>query len=210
MNKLVQLIAAVCVVYLLPLWSRQHAMLSPALILASLGGILLLLVQPAVSVKEIKKNQSSDRHSATMIMLMGALAHVLPVLEWRLRSFPWPTTIQLVGMGILAAGLAFRFYSIRILGRHFTATVQVHEDHALVTSGPYSKIRHPSYLGSLLAIVGHAFLLAAPISAAGAALLMLLVYRRRILLEEAALRHKLGDTYNQYALRTSRLVPHMW
>ena len=115
-----------------------------------------------------------------------------------------------MGLGILAAGLAFRFYSIHVLGRHFTATVQVEDDHALVTCGPYAKIRHPSYLGSLLAIVGHALVLAAPLSATAAMFLMLLAYRRRIVLEEAVLRHKLGDIYAEYTLRTNRLVPYVW
>jgi protein-S-isoprenylcysteine O-methyltransferase Ste14 len=118
--------------------------------------------------------------------------------------------MQTIGLGLVGAGLALRFCAIWVLGRFFTATVQVSANQALVTRGPYSRVRHPSYLGSLAAITGHALVLGAPVSAAGAALAMFLVYWRRMAVEEAALCEALGTTYTEYRARTHRLIPGVW
>lgn len=210
MMKIVKLLIAICIVYVTPLVSSPHAMLSPPLLLAAAGAALLFLVQPNISKREIREHQMTDRHSATTILLAGVLVHMLPVIEWQTRGFPWPSPPQVVGLALLAAGLGLRFYAIRVLGRYFTATVQVQFGQALITRGPYARIRHPSYLGALVAIAGHAVLLGAPISAAAAVALMFFVYRRRILLEEAALRDGLGPIYRDYESRTDRLVPRLW
>jgi protein-S-isoprenylcysteine O-methyltransferase len=103
-----------------------------------------------------------------------------------------------------------RFYAIRVLGRFFTATVQIQADHRLVTRGPYSRIRHPSYLGALAAFAGHALLLFAPLCAFVVTIGMFLVYRQRIQLEEAVLQESLGAVYGDYQSKTTRLLPGVW
>ncbi|EIN13089.1 hypothetical protein PUNSTDRAFT_141591 [Punctularia strigosozonata HHB-11173 SS5] len=58
------------------------------------------------------------------------------------------------------ASCAFRVWAFRVLGKHFTFELTVPEDHTLVTSGPYSWVRHPSYtglLGNVIAITVCAF-----------------------------------------------------
>ena len=56
----------------------------------------------------------------------------------RVRPFlpaglPWPT----VGLGIFAAGVLLRWWSIWHLGRFFTVNVAVAADHRVVDTGPY-------------------------------------------------------------------------
>jgi protein-S-isoprenylcysteine O-methyltransferase Ste14 len=208
--KVITLVVALCIVYVPPLASTPKAIVSPPLVLAALGGALLLYLQPSISKDEVREHRSSDRHSATLILSAGVLVHILPVVEWRLRGFPWPRTEQIVGLILLTAGIAFRCYAIRILGPFFTATVRVQVGQSLVARGPYCKIRHPSYLGALIAIEGHALLLDASIAAVVAIVLMFFVYRRRIALEEAALLEGLGAQYREYQSRTQRLVPGLW
>ncbi|TFK58140.1 hypothetical protein BDN72DRAFT_782467, partial [Pluteus cervinus] len=41
-----------------------------------------------------------------------------------------------------------------ILGRHFTPELSIHQDHKLVTIGPYAYVRHPSYAAAVFAGVG--------------------------------------------------------
>jgi len=54
---------------------------------------------------------------------------------------------------VISAGL-LRFQCYRTLGRFFTFVVSIRKGHQLVTTGPYSIVRHPSYAASLLITIG--------------------------------------------------------
>ncbi len=60
------------------------------------------------------------------------------------------------GLGVLLmlAGVAFRSYAIRALGRSFTFDVMAREGQPACEARPYRFIRHPGYAGTLLTIVG--------------------------------------------------------
>ncbi|RDX41662.1 ICMT-domain-containing protein [Lentinus brumalis] len=57
------------------------------------------------------------------------------------------------------AGGLIRVWCHRTLGRLFTWEMAVLDEHKLVTTGPYSFVRHPSYTGWLLVIAGNFVLL---------------------------------------------------
>ncbi|KAI0034104.1 hypothetical protein K488DRAFT_46227 [Vararia minispora EC-137] len=59
--------------------------------------------------------------------------------------FGWLTT--------LASGI-LRDSCYKTLGRMFTYEITLREGHQLVTSGPYNYVRHPSYSGVVLGVVG--------------------------------------------------------
>ena len=57
---------------------------------------------------------------------------------------------------MVAAGIAFAVWARHYLGRNWSGTVTVKQDHELIRSGPYRLVRHPIYTGLLLAILGTA------------------------------------------------------
>jgi protein-S-isoprenylcysteine O-methyltransferase Ste14 len=92
----------------------------------------------------------------------------------------------------MLAGMAFRFYSMSLLGRFFTYQVAVHTGQTVVESGPYRFIRHPSYTGGLITLAGLGLALGN-----WAGLLAILTctgtgYAYRMYVEEAALGSGLG------------------
>jgi protein-S-isoprenylcysteine O-methyltransferase Ste14 len=110
------------------------------------------------------------------------------------------------GIALMVVGLAFRWYSIRVLGKSFTYVVHTRPDQQVVEKGPYRWIRHPSYTGALLTIIGVLLALTNPLSFLGL-ILPLAGYAYRIRIEESALVRDLGEPYVDYMRRTKRLVP---
>ncbi|EGN92618.1 hypothetical protein SERLA73DRAFT_190798 [Serpula lacrymans var. lacrymans S7.3] len=63
----------------------------------------------------------------------------------------------LIGTCCLLVGNLIRTQCYRALGKMFTFELSIRKTHELVTSGPYSVVRHPSYTGATFAIAGIAF-----------------------------------------------------
>jgi len=127
-----------------------------------------------------------------------------------IRSFDIGTfsgIVQYIGLGLFAAGIALREWSVFILGKHFTVRVQVREKAKLITQGPYNYIRHPSYTGSLLILTGASLAVGTWPGAIFALTANLIAYRYRIQVEEKALQEAFGSDYEEYRRRTWKLFP---
>jgi protein-S-isoprenylcysteine O-methyltransferase Ste14 len=114
--------------------------------------------------------------------------------------------IRWFGVVLFTIGGALRIYPVFVLGRRFSGLVAIQPGHALVTSGVYGVIRHPSYLGLLINSLGWALAFR---SGVGVLLTALIVppLLARIRAEEALLRSQFGAGYDAYRRRTSRLLP---
>jgi protein-S-isoprenylcysteine O-methyltransferase len=109
-----------------------------------------------------------------------------------------------------ALGLALRAWSIALLGRFFTVDVAIRHDHALVTHGPYARVRHPSYTGLLIMFAALGVAFENYVSIAVLLVPIVLALARRISVEERALAGAFGDDWTAYAARTRRLVPFIY
>ena len=80
----------------------------------------------------------------------------------------------------------------------------------MITGGPYRVIRHPSYAGILLAVMGLGLFIGNWLSLASLTIAVAcgLVFRIRV--EERVLLQNLGDDYRCYAATYKRLVPFIW
>ncbi|KAF9480370.1 hypothetical protein BDN70DRAFT_877752 [Pholiota conissans] len=59
-----------------------------------------------------------------------------------------------VGFILVATGALIRFLSYRALGQFFRFEPSMQKNHQLITTGPYSLVRHPGYTGVALAVLG--------------------------------------------------------
>ena len=119
-------------------------------------------------------------------------------------------TMFFLGLAVWYGGMLLRWYSIRVLGRFFTTEVAIAKDQHVVELGPYRWLRHPSYLGGLLAMFGFGMTLTNWLSAVLPVVCLLAAYAYRIPLEERALVHGLGPPYSEYMRRTWRLMPYVF
>ena len=115
--------------------------------------------------------------------------------------------VQIFGLALLAAGIVIRSVAIAQLGRFHMPIVAIQDGHHVVDTGVYRHVRHPSYLGACIALLGFGLGLGSWLSALVVVGLALIAYAYRIRVEEKALLESLGDEYAAYRKRTCRLVP---
>jgi protein-S-isoprenylcysteine O-methyltransferase Ste14 len=157
------------------------------------------------------RSRTKDRGSLLLIVVLWwtgiaadfSLSFLLPqasIVKGREPAF-------VAGIILMLGGIALRQYSIAVLGKFFTFDVAVHDGHTVVDIGPYRYVRHPSYSGALLTLLGFGLALGNWAGLAAALICMAVAYTYRISVEEGALTAALGETYKQYASRTWRLIP---
>lgn len=189
----------------------------PALLLRDPRALALLVVWGAagVTLALLRPVRGQDAAATSPDPFVMLALFVLPLAAAPLGAFgarhalatlPWATTVSWCGVGLAAAGLALRIAAMARLGRRFSPVVALQKGHTLETGGPYALVRHPGYLGALLACLGGSVAfgsgLALPLPA-----LMLAAQLARIRREERMLAVRFSDDWARYAARTGALLP---
>jgi protein-S-isoprenylcysteine O-methyltransferase Ste14 len=119
------------------------------------------------------------------------------------------SALRWIGVVAAAAGLALQNWAIISLGRWFTLRVALLPGHELVRAGPYRVLRHPSYTGLFLWLIGVPLAFGSWAGIVLVALVMpLAILRMR---EEETLLHKeFGATFEAMQRETYRLIPFVY
>ena len=183
----------------------EHSALSA--VVAVTAGLAVASIFTSANLSPGKEEDRSNRWVLGAFGLLGLMSAWLPAYSDR-KDF-WTIGgegIRWVGVVIYAAGGVMRLWPVFALGKRFSGLVAIQRGHRLVTTGPYSLIRHPSYLGMLTFLVGWALAFRSALGVILAALTVIPVLAR-IKAEEAMLLREFGPEYEAYRRRTSRLIP---
>ena len=123
---------------------------------------------------------------------------------------PAPDAFAVAGLVVIWLGLAVRLWAVMTLGGSFSTFVQVDDDQAVVTRGPYRWVRHPSYTGLLLIALGFGLGARNWLSLLICTVVPLLGLLPRMAIEESEMTRVLGEQYRSYQRTTRRLVPGLW
>jgi protein-S-isoprenylcysteine O-methyltransferase Ste14 len=154
-----------------------------------------------------------DVTGGLVLLLAAAGGFGAAVLFSRLGAgvLPVPAVACLAaGLALMWPGLALRVWAVRRLRDLSRAAAPVPSDHRLVATGPYRHLRHPASAGALLAAAGFGLALGHWTSVLAAVAGWALGLAAGIRLEDGALRRALGPAYEDYASRTSRLIPRLY
>jgi len=210
-KKLVLAISFITLSQLLPLSGKPDLILQYKNITIMLVIFAVWATQPPISKKETVENKNRDKFSVLLIIIMSILSVSASTIDWAyFRNAYDNLLLSIVGLFIIATGIIFRIWAIHTLGKHFTATVQIKQDHQLITSGPYSIVRHPSYLGAMWAMVGTSVFLNSIIGIIISVVCMFYAYYIRITTEERALSDLFGKEYSEYQKKVKKLIPFIW
>ena len=137
--------------------------------------------------------------------LIWVVSRVFSFAEYSLR--PWP-----LGAGVLClvGGLWWFHRSHSDLGTYWSVTLELRENHRLITQGVYRYVRHPMYAALFLYSIGQA--LVVPNWVVGPSYLVAfgILFALRIGAEERMMLETFGEEYAGYMTKTKRLVPGIW
>ena len=152
--------------------------------------------------------------------LGSRLAHVAPLLiggvllGWpdppggvpTLPLWPHSSGAYLFGLALLIAGLGVAVWARVHLGRNWSGTITVKEDHELIRTGPYAYVRHPIYTGLLAAVLGTA-IASGTVGAALGFVIFLIALLRKLRAEEVFKRATFPAEYPRNSAEVPALVP---
>lgn len=115
-----------------------------------------------------------------------------------------PDEIRAIGLILLIVGIVLHLWARAVRGA-MAASWIMSETHRLVTRGPYSRVRHPSYLSYILSFIG--LFLYIPSVATTVLLIGVPGYYRVAEIEERLLIAHFGAEYEAYMKRAGRLHP---
>jgi len=155
--------------------------------------------------------ENRDRSSLVVLMIAGPLTWVVSIgLSFGTVGSLYLLALQVAGLVLMAIGIGVRSTAIAQLGRLHTPNVAVRMDHQLKASGLYHCVRHPSYLGALIAFAGFGLALANWLSLVVILIITPAIYLYRIREEEAALASAFGEAWRDYCRHTKRLIPWLY
>ena len=124
------------------------------------------------------------------------------------RFLPNDPIVKAGAMVLIVTGLGISVWARRHIGQFWSARVMLKENHQLIQSGPYARVRHPIYSGILLAMIGTG-LFVGEWRATFGVLLVFLAHGWKARREEALLAGQFGASYEEYRKRTGSLLPRL-
>lgn len=218
----VMLLLVVVLLPLLPLlitrdWSWWQAWTYAAL--ASLGFVLSRVVVARRHPDLLRERADTFTHAdvkswdqwlAPAMAFGGLVPPVIAAVERLWRPLEFGVPVNLTGAALILIGYLLGSVAMGH-NRFFSGQVRIQTDrgHQVVSSGPYGWIRHPGYLGTLLAGLGMPLLLDSAWAWVGVAVIAVVTVVRTSL-EDRTLQRELPG-YADYAKRTRhRLLPGIW
>ncbi|ESA33398.1 isoprenylcysteine carboxyl methyltransferase [Leptolyngbya sp. Heron Island J] len=169
--------------------------------------------------REIKSNTIIDNRKTPLengllaCVLLGMF--VLPLIYiftplFNFVNYSLPVWANVLGIVIFAIALYLFWRSHHDLGKNWSPTLQVREDHTLITNGIYQSIRHPMYTAIWLWSIAQALLLTNWIAGLSGVITFGTLYFFRVGNEEKMMLEQFGEQYQAYRQRTKRLVPFLF
>ena len=163
----------------------------------------------------VKTIRSCKSRQESVLLTLAWIGFLMPLIwvaspAFSFAEYPLRLAPLVGGVACLVVGLWLFYRSHADLGPYWSVTLEVRENHRLITQGVYHGVRHPMYAALFLYSVGQ--VLALPNWIAGPSYLVsfgiLFVFRIRV--EEQMMLDAFGNEYLTYMAKTKRLVPGLW
>jgi len=140
-----------------------------------------------------------------IVPLIWVVSPAFSFAEYRLQFTPF-----VAGVACLTVGLWLFYRSHADLGTNWSITLQVREQHRLITNGVYRRVRHPMYSALFIYSVGQALVLPNWVAGPSYLIAFVILFALRVRAEEQMMLDEFGNDYMAYMSRTKRLLPGVW
>ena len=150
-----------------------------------------------------------------VLLTIAWVAFFLPLIwiatpVFAFADYPLHPIPLLTGAVCLALGLWLFHRSHADLGTNWSITLEVRDQHRLITQGVYRRIRHPMSSALVLYAVAHALVIPNWVAGPSNLVAFAVLFALRVRAEEKMMVEQFGDEYAAYMARTKRLVPRVW
>ena len=112
----------------------------------------------------------------------------------------------IVGSILTWMGIGLAIWARYHLAEYWSARITIKQDHQLIRTGPYARLRHPIYSGIILAAIGSAVVIDQWRCVLGVCL-VLIGYCIKARKEETMLTQQFGDAFREHQKQTGFLIP---
>ncbi len=182
------------------------------------GGLAAqIAIRTPFGKSRISAAKTQQRVSPTERILVGLLTIAgvfLPLLytftSWlNFANYPLPAGLGWLGVFLLVCALIVFARAHIDLKSNWSPSLEIYQDHTLVTSGIYQYIRHPMYASLALLAVAQLLLLQNWLAGPLDLVVFVLFYLFRIQAEEQMMLDAFGEAYREYMQKTGRILPKM-
>ena len=165
--------------------------------------------------RSVKIARSHKTPLETGLLVLAWVGFVVPLIwvaspAFSFAEYPLHTAPFLAGVVCVVIGLWLFYRSHADLGTNWSITLEVREEHRLVTHGVYRGVRHPMYSALVLYAAGQALVIPNWVAGPSNLLAFAVLLALRIRAEERMMGERFGDEYAAYSARTKRLIPGVW
>jgi protein-S-isoprenylcysteine O-methyltransferase Ste14 len=159
----------------------------------------------------IQHNARDVRENVLLLISLSGLG-ILPLLYVasgfpRFADYTFRPAQGWFGVLFAVASLVLFQMTHRALGQNWSVTLQLRQDHKLITTGIYRKIRHPMYTAFWLWAIAQACLLPNWIAGLAGLVGFGSLFFGRVRREEQMMLETFGDDYRHYMSRTYLIIP---
>ncbi|HSX48448.1 MAG TPA: isoprenylcysteine carboxylmethyltransferase family protein [Candidatus Nanoarchaeia archaeon] len=185
--------------------------MNPAVVYVLLAYALTLVVGQQVVGALRANRQKADKRvvSVTELSIKFAGIFIMSAGFGKVGALAWiPQPVRYLGLVFVAAGLYLSLRAMWILGKNWVNGVGSYRNHSLTVSGPYTRVRHPMYLGIGISLTGISLFGATKPLALGA-FFVWASFLTRIPREEVLMHKLFGQKFEQYRSQTGYLFPRL-
>jgi protein-S-isoprenylcysteine O-methyltransferase Ste14 len=184
----------------------------PGLIAVIVGGLIFFLCLVRVRSAARSPSPHSGRSRISLVgiavQILGFASTGFGRIHIARPSASRESILEALLVALLMGAAVWMFVaSAREMGRNWSFVARTREDHELVTSGPFARVRHPIYSAMGLCLFAIAVSLGHERNLIWGIPLFVLGTWLRVREEEKLLRASFGATYDAYAARVKRFIP---